>query len=115
MFEQCYNIFGVSANDIANALGYKSSNSISNIYAGYADEFSSAMTETVNLTVSGNLQKQYESSPYAVLDKEAEIAISSTFTFAFFFNSAYIPLRGVETSNRKPDIINPVSVGFFMP
>jgi hypothetical protein len=30
-------------------------------------------------------------------------------------NCGYIPHRGVETSNPKPDIINPVSVGFFMP
>ncbi|EGR2105463.1 hypothetical protein DYF88_08275 [Vibrio cholerae] len=47
----------LSASDIANALGYKSPKSISNIYARYSDEFSSGMSEVINLMTSGNYQK----------------------------------------------------------
>lgn len=47
----------LSASDIANALGYKSPKSISNIYARYADEFSEGMTLVINLMTSGNYQK----------------------------------------------------------
>ena len=45
------------AAQIAQALGYSRADRISEIYRRHADEFTQAMTETVNLTVSGNLQK----------------------------------------------------------
>ncbi|EOW9244899.1 Bro-N domain-containing protein [Vibrio cholerae] len=47
----------ITAPEVANALGYAREDSVSRIYDRNKDEFSSAMTETVNLTVSGNLQK----------------------------------------------------------
>ncbi|RLM26513.1 hypothetical protein BIY29_05500 [Brenneria alni] len=47
----------LSAADIAHALGYKNDNAISRVYARNSDEFSPQMSETVKLTVSGNLQK----------------------------------------------------------
>lgn len=47
----------LTAPEVANALGYAREDSVSRIYDRNKDEFSSAMTETVNLTVSGNLQK----------------------------------------------------------
>ncbi|WP_089168474.1 BRO-N domain-containing protein [Azotobacter chroococcum] len=43
---------------IACALGYASEDAISRIYRRNADEFTPCMTETVKLTVSGNLQKE---------------------------------------------------------
>ena len=46
-----------SASDIAKSLGYQSDDSISRIYRRNADEFTSDMSQTVNLTVSGNYQK----------------------------------------------------------
>ncbi|HFQ5114123.1 hypothetical protein VV97_16415 [Vibrio vulnificus] len=52
-----HNQLWLSASDIANALGYKSPKSISNIYARYSDEFSSGMSEVINLMTSGNYQK----------------------------------------------------------
>ncbi|MBE4617362.1 BRO-N domain-containing protein [Vibrio navarrensis] len=56
VIEKCNQIW-LSASDIAKALGYANSNSISRVYARNKDEFSSAMTEEVNLTLSGNLTK----------------------------------------------------------
>ena len=46
-----------SASDIAKSLGYRSDDAISRIYRRNADEFTADMSETVNLTVSGNIQK----------------------------------------------------------
>ena len=46
-----------SATDIAKSLGYQSDDAISRIYRRNADEFTADMSETVNLTVSGNIQK----------------------------------------------------------
>lgn len=46
-----------SASDIAKSLGYQSDDAISRIYRRNADEFTSDMSQTVNLTVSGNYQK----------------------------------------------------------
>lgn len=43
--------------ELAKALKYKRSDSISRIYSRNQDEFTSCMTETVNLTLSGNLTK----------------------------------------------------------
>ncbi|QQE87300.1 BRO family protein [Azotobacter chroococcum] len=43
---------------IACALGYASEDAVSRIYRRNADEFTPCMTETVKLTVSGNLQKE---------------------------------------------------------
>lgn len=43
---------------IASALGYASEDAVSRIYRRNADEFTACMTETVKLTVSGNLQKE---------------------------------------------------------
>lgn len=54
--EQNHQLY-ISASDLAKALGYKSDDAISRIYRRNQDEFSSDMSETVNLTVSGNLSK----------------------------------------------------------
>lgn len=51
-------VIWISAPELAKALEYKSPDAISRIYRRNADEFSSDMTETVKLTVSGNLQKE---------------------------------------------------------
>ncbi|MBG0760929.1 hypothetical protein BOO22_16080 [Vibrio cidicii] len=48
-----HNQLWLSASDIANALGYKSPKSISNIYARYSDEFSQGMTLVINLMTNG--------------------------------------------------------------
>ena len=42
--------------EIAQALGYERGDAIARIYKRNADEFTAEMTDTVNLTVSGNLQ-----------------------------------------------------------
>ena len=47
----------VTSVDVARALGYKSDGAVSRIYRRNADEFTDTMTETVKLTLSGNLQK----------------------------------------------------------
>lgn len=48
----------LTAAQIAQALGYAREDAVSRIYTRNADEFTSAMTETVKLTVSGNLQRE---------------------------------------------------------
>lgn len=48
----------LQAADIARALGYAREDAVSRIYERNADEFSSDMSETVKLTVSGNLKKE---------------------------------------------------------
>lgn len=51
----------LKASEIARALGYAEEDAISRIYRRRADEFTSAMTQTVNLTVSqnnGQLQRE---------------------------------------------------------
>lgn len=48
----------LTAAEIAAALGYASDDAISRIYRRRAAEFTGAMTETVKLTASGNLQKE---------------------------------------------------------
>lgn len=45
----------LKAADIARALGYAREDSVSRIYDRNAEEFTSAMTQTVNLTVSGKI------------------------------------------------------------
>ncbi|WP_052702586.1 BRO family protein [Vibrio sp. S234-5] len=47
----------LAAADIATALGYANSNSISRIYRRNSDEFTRGMTEEVKLALSGNYQK----------------------------------------------------------
>ena len=47
----------ISASDLANALNYKRADYITRIYNRNADEFTNNMTETVKLTLSGNLSK----------------------------------------------------------
>ena len=48
----------LKASEIAAALGYADESSVSRIFSRKSDEFTSAMSETVKLTVSGNLQKE---------------------------------------------------------
>lgn len=48
----------LTAAEIADALGYASDDAISRIYRRRAGEFTAAMSETVKLTASGNLQKE---------------------------------------------------------
>ena len=45
----------LQAVQIAKALGYAREDAISRIYSRNADEFSACMSQTVNLTASGNL------------------------------------------------------------
>lgn len=47
----------LTAVEIAQALQYKTENSVSRIYARNSDEFTPGMSESVNLTLSGNLTK----------------------------------------------------------
>lgn len=47
----------LTAVEIAKALHYKSDDSVTKIYNRNHEEFSAGMSETVNLTVSGNLTK----------------------------------------------------------
>ncbi|MEZ9233260.1 Bro-N domain-containing protein [Vibrio amylolyticus] len=47
----------LTASEIAKALGYVNTNSISRIYARNKEEFANGMTEEVKLTLSGNLNK----------------------------------------------------------
>lgn len=47
----------LTATEIAQALGYSKTDAVTQIYDRNSDEFSSDMTETLNLSVSGNLQK----------------------------------------------------------
>ncbi|MDF7679120.1 BRO family protein [Enterobacteriaceae bacterium ESL0689] len=47
----------LTAVEIAQALQYKTESSVSRIYSRYSDEFTAGMSETVKLTVSGNLTK----------------------------------------------------------
>lgn len=46
----------VTATDVARALGYRSADAVSRIYRRNHAEFNETMTETVKLTVSGNMQ-----------------------------------------------------------
>lgn len=48
----------LQSTQIASALGYASEDAVSRIYRRNSDEFTPCMTETVKLTVSGNLQKE---------------------------------------------------------
>ncbi|HEH8465569.1 TPA: hypothetical protein SH274_001811 [Pseudomonas aeruginosa] len=48
----------LQAAQIAKALGYAREDAISRIFSRNADEFTPCMSQTVNLTVSGNLQKE---------------------------------------------------------
>ena len=48
----------LSAPDISAALGYKNADQVGKIYNRYKDEFTSDMSQTVELTVSGNLTKK---------------------------------------------------------
>lgn len=45
----------ITSADLANALGYARTDSVSRIYDRNSDEFTNAMSQTVNLTVSGNI------------------------------------------------------------
>ncbi|MBY8122876.1 Bro-N domain-containing protein [Vibrio fluvialis] len=47
----------LSSGDIATALGYKSPKSVTTIFNRNVDEFSSGMSEVINLMTSGNYQK----------------------------------------------------------
>ncbi|WP_448216253.1 BRO family protein [Endozoicomonas sp. 2B-B] len=46
----------LTSSDLSNALGYKTSNSVTKIYERNSDEFSSDMVDVVKLGTSGNLQ-----------------------------------------------------------
>lgn len=52
-----HNQVWLTASEISQALGYKSTRSISNIYGRYSDEFTTGMVEVINLVTSGNLTK----------------------------------------------------------
>lgn len=47
----------LTSTEIAKSLGYKSDDAVTRIYMRNADEFAPDMSQTVKLTVSGNLQK----------------------------------------------------------
>lgn len=46
----------LAAADLARALGYKRADAVTRIYERHRDEFTAGMSETVKLTVSGNLR-----------------------------------------------------------
>lgn len=52
-----HNQVWLSSSDIAHALGYKSSRSITNIFTRNVDEFSNGMTEVLKMSTSGNYQR----------------------------------------------------------
>jgi hypothetical protein len=52
-----YNQIWLSATDIANALGYRKKDAVTQIYERNSDEFTRGMTETLKLSASGNYQK----------------------------------------------------------
>ncbi|ELN2576649.1 hypothetical protein RY966_002368 [Enterobacter kobei] len=52
-----HNSIYLTAVEIAQALGYKKSDAVTQIYERNSDEFSGDMSETLNLSVSGNLTK----------------------------------------------------------
>lgn len=52
-----HNSIYLTAVEIAHALGYKKPDAVTQIYERNCDEFSADMTETLNLSVSGNYQK----------------------------------------------------------
>lgn len=52
-----HNSIYLTAVEIAQALGYKKSDAVTQIYERNSDEFSADMSETLNLSVSGNYQK----------------------------------------------------------
>ena len=47
----------LSVTDLAAALGYKRADTVANIFRRNKDEFSADMSQNVNLTFSGNLQR----------------------------------------------------------
>lgn len=51
------NIIYITSTQLAQALEYQSEDAVSRIYRRNADEFTEDMSQTVNLTVSGNYQK----------------------------------------------------------
>lgn len=52
-----HNAIYLTAVEIAQALGYKKPDAVTQIYERNSDEFSADMSETLNLSVSGNLTK----------------------------------------------------------
>lgn len=52
-----HNAIYLTAVEIAQALGYKKSDAVTQIYERNSDEFSADMSETLNLSASGNYQK----------------------------------------------------------
>lgn len=52
-----HNSIYLTAVEIAQALGYKKSDAVTQIYERNSDEFSGDMSETLNLSASGNYQK----------------------------------------------------------
>lgn len=48
----------LTSGEVAQALGYSHENSVTRIYARNSDEFTERMSQKVNLTLSGNYQKE---------------------------------------------------------
>ena len=94
----------ISAVELASALGYKNSNSISRIYARNKDEFSNAMTEEVKLTLSGNLTKSVR---IFSLRGAHLIAMFSRSTIGKEFRKWVLDVLDKETSPQKNDYLQP--------
>ncbi|HDI3132771.1 TPA: ORF6C domain-containing protein [Vibrio cholerae] len=100
-----HNQLWLSASDIANALGYKSPKSISNIYARYADEFSEGMTLVINLMTNGiNGSKRRNETRIFSLRGAHLIAMFSRTSIAKEFRKWVLDVldKQIETAQPQP-------------
>lgn len=96
----------LSATDIAKALGYAREDSVSRIYDRNSDEFSSAMSMTVNLTVNGiNNSLRKKASRIFSLRGAHLIAMFSRTPIAKQFRKWVLDVLDKET---QPQLITPV-------
>jgi len=95
----------LKASDIARALGYAEEDAISRIYRRRSDEFTSAMTQTVNLTVSqNNGQLQRETRIFSLRGAHL-LAMFARTAVAKEFRAWVLDLLDQQTdkSNKQPD------------
>lgn len=57
----------LTSSDLAKALQYSNSRAVTMIYNKYADEFTSGMTQVLEVSTSGNYRKRSVSSPFEAL------------------------------------------------
>ncbi|PNH99633.1 hypothetical protein C1O25_16255 [Vibrio diazotrophicus] len=95
----------LTASEIASALGYKNDDAVSRIYRRNVDEFSHGMTETVNLTVSGNIQT---TARIFSLRGAHLIAMFSRTKLAKDFRKWVLDILDKETEQNTPNEIMPI-------